>query len=75
MILVAEVCLVALLCPPRVNIFVALLAGIVVPQLIATPLLDFRVFLAGIALPGCDNEAGVYYLALVDYKASVAICA
>lgn len=69
MVFVSEECLIALLCPTCVNVFVALLMGMVTPWFPTLSLFDLLVLFSGVSLSWSNNEAGIYTLSLDDNKA------
>ncbi len=71
-ILVSVVVFIAFLCPSRVHIFVSLLVGIVVPQLVSLASLYLPVLLRRVALARRNDKAGVDNLSLV-YNQSEAV--
>lgn len=65
----------ALLCPASINIFMALLVRIVVPQTIPLTFLNCLVLLSCISLARGYDETCIYYLPFVDNQAkALQIC-
>ena len=59
MLLVAVKSLITLLCPAGIYILVALLVGIVIPQLITRSLFYLLIFITGVTLARGNNKTGI----------------
>ena len=62
MVFIAEECLIAIMCPTCVYVFVALLVGLIVPQLVSLSFLYLIVFIPTIALSWGKYETRVLVL-------------